>query len=150
MFMFTSTSGAIDRSRRAGSKSALGYGYPSTSADAPQGVACRGCWRCSRLASAASVGALESEEVFRYAALQMCSTRSIDESVCGRPLERVVALRVLRMMACVWPACSRREVEAANDLRRTNSTLGGSQKLCPCLSTYRRQGIQVEDLLMQS
>ena len=56
---------------------------------------------------AASVGALESEEVFRYAALKMCSTRNIDDSVCGRARERVVALRVLRMMACVWPACSR-------------------------------------------
>jgi hypothetical protein len=121
--MFTATSGAVDRTRRAGSRSALGYGYPSTSAVALEDVACRG-WRCGRREEAASVGALVS----------MYRRKSVDFLLSGRAARMMLVVRSGPLKRLVATSCAQSDgeclarvlqtrVEAPGDLSTTDSAL---------------------------
>lgn len=123
MFIVTATSGAIDRTRRAGSRSALGYGYPSTSAVALKDVACRG-WRCGRREEATSVGALVS----------MYRRESVDVLLPARAAKWMLVVRYGPLKSLVASSCAHSDgvclarvlqtrVEAANDLSTTDSAL---------------------------
>ena len=139
--MFTATSGAIDRTRRAGSRSALGYGYPSTSAVAFKDVACRGCWRCGRREEAASVGALVSMCRWKFVndLLSRCAAGTI--LVVGPPKRQAATSCAQSDGECLARVLQTR-VEAPSDLSTTDSALIRSFAL---VSPHIKGRARVED-----
>lgn len=121
MFILTATSGAIDRTKRAGSRSALGYGYPSTSAVALKDVACRG-WRCGRREERASGGALVS--IYRRKSVVDLFLRS-RMILVGRSagLKRAVATSCAQSDGKRLARLLQTRVEAPSDLSTTDSAL---------------------------
>lgn len=143
--MFTATSGAIDRTRRAGSRSALGYGYPSTSAVALKDVACRG-WRCGRREEASSVGALVSTCGWRSVDVLLSRRAARMISVVGSgPLKRLVASSCAQSDGECLARVLQSRVEAASNLGTTDSALTRSFAL---VSPHIKGRAQVEDLLL--
>ena len=144
--MLTATSGAIDRTKRAGSRSALGYGYPSTSAVALKDVACRG-WRCGRREERASVGVQVS--MYRQKSvddlLSRCAARMI--TVVRVPPNRLAATSCAQSDGKCLARLLQTRVEAPSDLSTPDSALIRSFAL---VSPHVKGRARVEGLWLTS